>query len=365
MSELPLGVRPDLTDLAPYISPQLPAQVRLNTNESPYPPPPELVDEVAEGLRAEALNRYPERDANALVDGLAVRTGRPREGLWIANGSNEVFLHLFLAFGGPERICLTFEPTYSLHANIARIAGTNVVAGARSSSWDVSDDAVRNALDLHDPDIVMFCSPNNPTGNLESRSSLEVALERAPMVIVDEAYIEFARAGSSFTPMLDAHPNLLIVKTFSKAWSLAGVRLGYLMATPGIIEELLRVRLPYHLSTFTQLAGTAALRYEDTGAERITAIATERSRISEALTAMGLEVYPSEANFVLFEPGDRSQPDPERTAALWGRLLDRGVLVRHYPSSPVLASTLRVTAGRPEETDAFLEALEETLKEMS
>jgi histidinol-phosphate aminotransferase len=364
MNARPLGVRPDLADLAPYISPQLPAKVRLNTNESPYPPPKELVDEVAEALRSEALNRYPERDANALVDGLAERTGWPREGLWIANGSNEVFLHLFLAFGGPERTCLTFEPTYSLFSNIARIAGTKVAAGARGPDWEVADDTVREALELHDPDIVVFCSPNNPTGAIESTSAIEAALEHAAMVVVDEAYIEFASPGSSFGPMLEKHSNLVIVNTFSKAWSLAGVRLGYLRTTPGVIEELLRVRLPYHLSTFTQLAGVAALGHEDDGARRVAAIAAERDRIVDALGEMGLGVYPSSANFVLFETGDRTNPDPDRSAAIWQKLLDRGVLVRHYPSSPVLASTLRVTAGLPEETDAFLEALRTTLEEM-
>lgn len=357
-----LGVRSDLADLAPYISPQLPAKVRLNTNESPYPPPREMLEEVEQGLRAEALNRYPERDARSLTDGLAARTGWSRDGIWIANGSNEVFLHLFLAFGGPERTCLTFEPTYSLHSNIARIAGTMTASAPRARTWDIPGGTLEGALDEHRPDIVLFCSPNNPTGLLESRAAVEMALQRAPLVVVDEAYIEFARDGSSLSELLDDHPNLVIVNTFSKAWSLAGVRLGYLLADPAIVEELYRVRLPYHLSTFTQLVGNAALRHENDGAQRIAAIVGERERIMQGLSDRGFEPYPSEANFVLFDTGDRSPSGGDRTDAIWKGLLDRGVLVRNYSSSPMLAGALRVTAGLPEETDAFLKALDEVLE---
>lgn len=350
-----LPVRSDLAGIEPYVSPQLPAEYRMNTNESPYPPPQELVDEVADELRNVRFNRYPDRDASALFGLLAEDTRWPREGLWIANGSNEVFLHLFLTFGGPERKVLTFEPTYSLHSLIARITGTSVVSAERDENWEVTVALAEAAITQHAPDIVVFCSPNNPTGNLERWDAIEVALQRAPLVVVDEAYVDFAGTkDASVASRLAEHPNLVITDTFSKAWSLAAARLGFLMAAPAVVEAMLKVRLPYHLSAVSQALGAAALRHRTSSGEILDRILVERDRIAEALESLDLHVYPSDANFVLFEVGERS-------AAVWQALLDRGVLVRNYPNHPRLGSCLRVTAGLPEETDAFLTALKEVL----
>ncbi|HJR44063.1 MAG TPA: histidinol-phosphate transaminase [Actinomycetota bacterium] len=347
-----LNVRADLTAVSPYVSPQQPARFRMNTNESPYAPPPELVQEVAREIEHVALNRYPDRDANRLFDAMSEHLGWPRDGLWIANGSNEVFMHLFLAFGGPGRSTMLFEPTYALHALIPSIASTRVAALERSDDFTIDLDAAVDAIRAQRPEIVIVCSPNNPTGGCEAVRSVEVLLAEAPgLVVVDEAYIEFARPEDSVRSLLAAHENLVVVKTFSKAWRLAGVRIGYMLAHPALISELARVRLPYHLSAITQVVGEAALRHADQTLELVRSIAEERDRIALELQAMGVMTFPSRANFVLFEIDD----PPE----VWRRLLDRGVLVRSYPEHPRLNRCLRVTAGLSEETDAFLGAMRE------
>jgi histidinol-phosphate aminotransferase len=350
----PLGARPDLAGVARYVSPQRPARVRLNTNESPYPPPQELVDEVVEEVRSSALNRYPDDGATALLDALSGFMGWPAEGLAVANGSNEVFMHLLLAFGGPGRSAMTFEPTYSLHSLIPAIAGTRTHRLGRDESFEIDLDEALAAIRRHCPEMVIVCSPNNPTGGCEAVDTVRVLVEECPaIVVVDEAYGEFAEPEDSVRTLLDEHPNLVLVKTFSKAWRLAGARLGYMLADPALVSELGRVRLPYHLSVFTQAVGRAAIRHADDTAEVVTRITAERDRIAVELQAMGVKVFPSRANFVLFQVDDAE--------CIWDRLLEREVLVRKDTGQPALQGCLRVTAGLPEETDAFLGAMEEAL----
>jgi histidinol-phosphate aminotransferase len=349
-----LSVRADLAGVAPYVSPQRPARYRMNTNEAPYPPPEALVKEVAAEIGTITLNRYPDRDATRLFAAISDHVGWPKEGLWVANGSNEVFMHLFLAFGGPQRVSLTFEPTYALHTLIPRIAGTRTVRQERGVGFAIDIAAATAAIERDRPDIVIVCSPNNPTGNHEPRATIEALLSVAPgLVVVDEAYGEFAPADHSCIPLLENHPNLVVTKTFSKAWRLAGVRIGYMLADPALVAELARVRLPYHLSAITQVVGEAAVHHAGETLDMVRAICTERDRIVTELTTRGVTTFPSSANFVLFEV---SEPD-----AIWQGLLDRGVLVRTYSGVPGLERCLRVTAGLPEETAAFVAALDDVL----
>ena len=357
----PLSVRPSLADVEAYVSPQQPAKFRMNTNESPYAPPQELVDEVTRELAASEFNRYPDKDARELLAALAEHTDWSEDGLWIANGSNEVFLQLFLAFGGPERTALTFEPTYSLHSLIARITDTGHVAATRPEGWTLDATAVSAALEKHEVDIALLCSPNNPTGAVETLDVIELLLKKVPLVVVDEAYIEFAAGEASARSLLDGHENLVITRTFSKAWRLAGARLGYLLGHPSVIDGLRKVRLPYHLSSPSQLLGLAALRSSGATLEAVEAIKNERLAISEGLRGMGITTYPSDANFVLFEVAGGSDDPAARTTEVWSALLDRGVLVRSYAANPFLSHCLRVTAGTPEETAAFLDAVEEVV----
>lgn len=354
VTSVPLDVRADLVELEAYRSPQRDARYRMNTNESPYPPPRQLVEEVVAELKQTSFHRYPDQDAKALVAAVAERNSWTPEGVWIANGSNEVFLHLFLAFGGPDRTSLTFEPTYSLHTLIPRVAGTRTVRIPRHAIGALDGAAVSAALRESDPDIVLFCSPNNPTGSLETRAAIETALaDPGLLVVVDEAYIEFAHPDASVRDLLDDHPNLVVTKTFSKAWSLAGARLGYLLAHPWLVERLAKVRLPYHLSSPSQLLGIAALRHADSALGLVEAIKQERDRLGAGIQALGLSAYASEANFVLFEVDD--------PRSVWSRLLEKDVLIRDYSASPMLGRCLRVTATKPEETEVFLAALAEVL----
>lgn len=349
-----LTVRAGLADVAAYVSPQQPARYRMNTNESPYAPPAELVTEVAAEIERIALNRYPDRDANDLYQAMSEHVGWPREGLWIANGSNEVFMHLFLGFGGPGRSGMLFEPTYALHSLIPTIASTKVVRLERSDDFTIDLDAAVGAIKKERPEIVIVCSPNNPTGGCEPLPVVRALLAEAPgLVVVDEAYIEFAHDDESARSLLEEHDNLVLVKTFSKAWRLAGVRIGYMLAQPALVTELARVRLPYHLSAPTQVVGRAALRHSTRTLELVRSIAEQRDRIALELQALGVLTYPSRANFVLFEVDDPPQ--------VWRELLDRDVLVRAYPDHPRLRDCLRVTAGLPEETEAFVAAMREVM----
>jgi histidinol-phosphate aminotransferase len=340
--------------VAPYVSPQQPARYRMNTNEAPYPPPQALVEEVAAGIADIALNRYPDRDAVSLVDAIATHARWPADGLWVANGSNEVFMHLFLAFGGPGRKSLTFEPTYSLHTLIPRITGTLTLQLERDDDLRVDIDAAVRVITTERPEIVIVCSPNNPTGGCETRATVEALLDAAPgLVVVDEAYGEFDGHEHSSVELLNDHPNLVITKTFSKAWRLAGVRIGYMLADPALVVELARVRLPYHLSAITQLVGVAAIRHSEDTLAMVRSIVGERDRMATELSALGLKTYPSSANFLLFEVDD---PDE-----IWRGLVESDVLVRNYSGVPGLERCLRVTAGLPEETDAFVAAIKEAL----
>jgi histidinol-phosphate aminotransferase len=354
-ADLPLSVRTDIADLTPYQSPQRAARFRMNTNESPYQPPRDLLEEVFDEVRAATLNRYPDHAAAALLEALARHTSWPVEGISAGNGSNEVLLHLFLAFGGPDRRALVFEPTYSLHKTIPQMTGTRVVTGKRADNFRIDSGAAAREIDEIAPEIVVVCSPNNPTGNCEDPETVDALASAAPgLVIVDEAYVEFAGPGRDLQRLLEDHTNLVIVKTLSKAWRLAGVRLGYMLADPAVTSLIARVRLPYHLSTFSQAIGVAALRRTDDALEHIRAITQERDRIGRSLNDMNVECFESHANFLLFRVAESHK--------VWSELLDHGVLIRDYSATPGLEECLRVTAGTPEETDAFLDAMRATIK---
>ena len=350
LDELP--IRDDLRGAQPYGAPQLDVAVRLNTNENSHPVPPVVVEAIAAAVAAEVagLNRYPDREAVALRADLASYLGHGLTGdhLWAANGSNEVLQQLLQAFGGPGRTALGFTPAYSMHPILAAGTGTRWVDGARDGRFDLSPDSAAAQVAEHQPDVVFLCSPNNPTGTALDPAVIDAVLAVAPgMVIVDEAYAEFARAGTpSALTLLEAHPRLVVTRTMSKAFALAGARVGYLAATPAVVDALRLVRLPYHLSSLTQAAARAALAHADVLLSTVDALKAERDRIVATLTEQGLEVVPSDANFVLF-----GRFADQR--ATWQRLLDAGVLVRDVG----LPGWLRVTAGTTEETDAFLTAV--------
>ncbi|GAA1003777.1 histidinol-phosphate transaminase [Streptomyces thermogriseus] len=359
-----LPIRDELRGKSPYGAPQLDVPVRLNTNENPYPLPEPLVERIAERVReaARALNRYPDRDAVELRTRLAeylTRTGGHPVGagnVWAANGSNEVIQQLLQTFGGPGRSAIGFEPSYSMHALIARGTGTRWITGPRDEDFTIDLPAAEKAIAEHRPDVVFVTTPNNPTGGAVPSETVLALYEAAQaakpsMVIVDEAYVEFSHKGS-LLPLLEGRPNLVISRTMSKAFGAAGLRLGYFAAHPAVVDAVQLVRLPYHLSSITQATALAALEHTDTLLGYVEQLKSERDRLVAELRAAGYEVTEPDANFVQFGRFADSH-------AAWRKILDRGVLVRDNG----VPGWLRVTAGTPAENDAFLDAIRELKKE--
>jgi histidinol-phosphate aminotransferase len=360
-ADLPL--RPELRGQVPYGAPQLDVAHRLNVNENPYPPSSAMVADVAAAVAKATtdLNRYPDRDATALRADLAAYIGTDvpagpevtGEQVWAANGSNEVMIQLLQAFGGPGRVALSFAPTYSMYPDYARTTFTEYRTLPRRDDFTVDLGAALGHVAADQPDVILLASPNNPTGTALPLVDVD-ALCRASrgMVVVDEAYAEFRRPGTrSAIELLEAHPRLVVTRTMSKAFALAGARLGYLVASPQVVDAVQLVRLPYHLSAVTQAVARTALRHAPELLGSVAALRAERDALVAWLRAQpGLVAADSDANFVLF--GRFVDRD-----AIWQRLLDRGVLVR--ATGP--AGWLRVSAGTPEEMAAFRTALTDSL----
>ncbi|HZE67492.1 MAG TPA: histidinol-phosphate transaminase [Sporichthyaceae bacterium] len=360
-TDLPL--RDDLRGLSAYGAPQLDVAVRLNTNENPFGPSPALAADLAAAVAdvALSLNRYPDRDAEALRAELAGYLGHGLMGqnltaqqIWAANGSNEIIQQILMAFGGAGRRALGFEPSYSMHRLISLATQTEWINGHREADFTLDPEHALAQVAEHRPDVVFLTSPNNPTGTALPLDVVAAVYDAAPgLVVVDEAYAEFARDGvPSALSLLPGRKRLVVTRTMSKAFAMAGLRLGYLAADPELVDCLLLVRLPYHLSELTQAAARVALRHRVDLLRTVAELRAERDRLVTELTADGSVVVPSDANFVLF--GGLTD-----AAAVWHAVLDRGVLIRDVG----LPGWLRVTAGTPAENDAFLDALRAVRKQ--
>ena len=350
LSDLP--IRDSLKGRTPYGAPQLHVPIALNVNENTHRIPEPVALDVVSRLAAAVINinRYPDREFSTLREKLAnyLGFGLNANQLWAANGSNEVIQQIFQAFGGPGRKALGFHPTYSMYSLIALGAETDYVESDRADRYELTPELIRAAIAEHQPDIIMLCSPNNPTGTPLSLSCIEAAYEATSgIVVVDEAYAEFSHGQEqSAISLLPNRPRLLVSRTMSKAFAFAGARLGYLAADPAVIDALRLVRLPYHLSAFTQAAAEAALDHSQELLATVADIQVQRDRLLVELAELGYDPYRSDANFVLFAGVE----DPN---AMFEALLARGILVRNVG----IPNTLRVTAGTPSETTAFLEAL--------
>ncbi|NDH97588.1 MAG: histidinol-phosphate transaminase, partial [Actinobacteria bacterium] len=343
--------------MAGYHSPQIDVDVRLNTNESPEPPPEGFADAVAARVAEIAWHRYPQRSASALRSRIGANYGLSASQVFAANGSNEVLQTLLLTFAGPGRSAAVFEPTYALHSHLSRITGTAVIEGERNDDFSLDLDEVERVIVEHRPDVVFLCSPNNPTGVVDPEASIRRVLEltaaHGGLLCVDEAYGQFADF-SAVTLLGDDIP-LVVSRTYSKTWAMAAVRLGYLLAPSWVIDELEKVVLPYHLDAMTQIAGEVALDHLDAMNDRVARLVDERERLLAGLADLPVDVWPSGSNFVLLRPQHLSGED------VWQGLVDRSVLVRNCASWPRLQGCLRVTIGTPDEDDRFLEALTEVL----
>ncbi|NYF16414.1 histidinol-phosphate aminotransferase [Microbacterium sp. AK009] len=347
-----LPIRDDLRGQIPYGAPQAQLPVALNVNENTHPVPAEVADDIldAVAIALRDVNRYPDREFTGLREHLAdyLGHGLVREQIWAANGSNEVLQHLLQAFAGPGRTAFGFAPTYSMYPLLTRGTGAAWQTGSRAHDFTVSAESAAAQVAEAEPDVVFLCAPNNPTGTPLPLDVIDAVYDAARgIVIVDEAYVEFApHDAPSAVTLLPDRPRLVVSRTMSKAFAFAGARVGYLAADPAVIDALRLVRLPYHLSALTQAAATAALQHAPTMLRMVDEIVAQRDRISATVSALGFEPYESWTNFVLF--GGVADP-----AATWQALYDRGVLIRDVG----IPNHLRVTAGTDQETTAFLDAL--------
>lgn len=353
LADLPL--RDELRGEEAYGAPQLDVDVRLNTNENPYPPSDDLIADLVAQVEkvASDLNRYPDRDAVALRSALADYVTRQTgvditvDQVWAANGSNEILQQLLQAFGGPGRSAMGFVPSYSMHPILSSGTQTEFIGIDRDpETFDIDMDSALAAIAEHRPDVIFITTPNNPTGNLTTLADLRRIIEAAPgIVIVDEAYAEFTEESSATTLLAEFPSKLVVSRTMSKAFDFAGGRLGYFVANPAFIDAVMLVRLPYHLSTLTQAAATVALRHSDATLSTVAKLADERDRVVAALNSYGYDVIDSYSNFVFFGRfADAS--------TAWQSFLDEGVLIRDVG----VPGRLRATIGLPSENDALLAA---------
>lgn len=351
-----LPLRDNLRPLSPYGAPQVPAQASLNTNENPYALSSKLARAIAARVEEVAvnLNRYPDRDAVKLRGELArfinelSGTDVAVSNIWAANGSNEIIQSLFLAFG--RGAALGFTPSYSMHSLIAKVTNVFWIDGKRRSDFSLDiDSAVAQVIEAK-PVLTFITTPNNPTGSsvtIEEISRLSAAVSQVGgLLIVDEAYAEFSDETSAVT-LIKENPHVLVIRTMSKAFAFAGVRLGYLVADPAVIDAMLLVRLPYHLSALTQAAAEVALEFQSELLGTVAQLRSDREVVAKELTNLGLTVLPSKANFLLFSGFDMD------SATLWKALLEEGVLIRDVG----LSGYLRVTIGSAAENQRFISAL--------
>ncbi|MEX2563184.1 MAG: histidinol-phosphate transaminase [Nitriliruptoraceae bacterium] len=355
MSTDRVPVRDNLVDVEPYGAPQLDVPVRLNTNETAEAPPAGYLEEVARRLQSLALHRYPDRDHVDLRAALARRHGVDPSQTWAANGSNEILLQLLQAYAGPRRRVAMFRPSYSMYPELCRTAMSEVVAIDLDDAFQIEPEATIAALVDSGPHVVMIASPNNPVGaTVAPEIIVDIHDQTSALIVVDEAYIEFAGPGASVVDRVADLQRLVVVRTFSKAFRLAGLRLGYLVAPDWVVNDVQKVRLPYHLDALKQVAGMVALEQESHFLEHRQRIVAERQRMAAALRGMaGVEVFDSSANFLLIRT---SHPD------LFGALLKQGVLVRDFSSAPRLAGCTRITVGTREDNDALLAAMKSVIE---
>ena len=359
-----LPLRNDLRGQVPYGAPQIDVATRLNTNENPFGPSKTLVKDLERALSeiGAQLNRYPDRDAVELRRSLAQYINQlsdttfSQSNIWASNGSNEIIQSIFLAFGGANRSALGFEPSYSMHQNIARSTGTSWLSMSRADDFTLDIDAACQRVISSKPTLVFLTTPNNPTGTITPIAQIAVLAQTCAQVnallIVDEAYQEFSNELSAVT-LIEKFPNIIICRTMSKAFAFAGARVGYLVAHPSVIDAMLLVRLPYHLSSATQALALVALSYSRELLANVALLSKERIRVGRELERLGVATLPSGANFFLFRAVN--------PRALWQALLDHGILIRDVG----LPDYLRVTVGTPDENDRFIAALSRALDESS
>ena len=348
-------IREDLKLFDGYHSPQLDVNIRLNTNESPLPPPEPWIKELQHVVSRIEWNRYPDRHAEELNSQLATYHNVDGSNIVCANGSNEVIQSVLLAFGGNDRSMMLFEPTYALHSHIGKVTGTNVIALDRNDSFLFGEEDLQKVIDGK-PNMVFLCSPNNPTGIIESKEMvtalLDICSKTGTLLLVDEAYGEFS--DWSAIELVEDNAPIVVTRTFSKAHGFAAGRLGYAVGAKRIVDGLKEVLLPYHLDSFKQIAGITALKYQDEMMQRVQYLKSQRDQVSKELRSLPFSVWESGANFILFKVEEGLNLTGRQ---LWEALADSSVLVRDCSNWPKLSDCLRVTIGTEKENKSFIDSL--------
>lgn len=347
--------KPEILALDGYHLKAYDCPVKLNQNESPFDVPDTLKEEILNTVRQKSWSRYPEPMQMDLVQALAKHVGANPDGLIVTNGSNTLIQLLLGVISAPGVDVVIPSPAFSLYDMYTNIFSGNVISVPLTSNYQFDVPAIQKAIQGERVRLAILCSPNNPTGCAISNSDLDTLLSSTnALIMVDEAYGEFNN--QTALDLLPKHPNLIILKTFSKAFGAAGVRIGYLIAHPSVRNEIIKGKIPFDINVFSHSAAMAILKHEDLIKERIAFICKERDRVYQALTQMSqVTAYPSDANLILFEVND-----PQ---AVFNGLIEQGVLIRNVTSYPMLQKALRVSIGTQEENDQFLSALARTLKE--
>jgi len=346
-------IKPRVKGLKAYaLSPDR-ASVKMNQNENPWDAPDALKRETLRRMSGRAWSRYPDFVPASLHEKLAAFAGWAAEGIVAGNGSNELIQATLMVTVDEGRRVLISEPTFALYRQVATVLGGEVLSVPLNGELRFDVNALREAIEKHGPDVVILCSPNNPTGCRVEVEDLESILSASgAIVVVDEAYFEFS--GRTVAPLLARHENLAVFRTFSKAMGMAALRVGYLMASPALAREVSKAVLPYNLNAFSQAAAEVAVEmYEEHLRPTVQRIVEERGRLYGALEKIrGLAPVRSHANFMVV----RSAIEPRR---VFRELLARDILVRDVSGYPMLAEYFRVSVGAPEENDRLIAALAE------
>lgn len=354
-------IRPAVRERSEYVvdAPSGDIEVKLNQNESPFDLPPAFKEELLEIFEQVEVNRYPTEQPERLRRALAEHDGVAPEGIIVGNGSNEITYTFGLAVLDPGSPVVLPRPMFSLYDKVARLQDADLTSVPARDDLRFDADGLVEAVAETEAVLTVLATPNNPTGLAMTLNEIERVVAASPgFVVVDEAYVEFNPEGTA-VELLDRHPNVIILRTLSKAFGLAGVRVGYLLAHPEVVRELMKARLPFMVSRFAEQTALAVLRRSDLVEKRVRRMRASIREITERLQAMeGVEVVPSQANFAIFTT-------PVPADALQERLADHGVLVRNMGGYPELKGYLRVSAGTEAENNAFLGALEKSLHEVA
>jgi histidinol-phosphate aminotransferase len=347
-------IKPEVRRLSAYTLKHVKADVKLDQNENPYELPQDLKEEVARRVLAKPWGRYPEFVPHSTTAALSKFTGWPEDGILIGNGSNELIMAGLSAVLGSARNAVIPQPTFTLYKLLSSVFQANTVTvPLNASDFSFNVDALEAAA--KDADVTVICSPNNPTGILLPAAALERILKATSgLVFLDEAYHEFS--GQTALTLLPANPNLIVLRTFSKAMSMAGLRFGYLMAHPEIAKEIHKTKLPYNVNVFTLAAAEMVLERGNVMRDAIQTLIGERQRVlAEVRKRPDVEAFDSCTNFFLIRTRKVARE-------LFDALYAQGVLVRDVSSYPMLDRVLRISVGKPQENDRFLSALDRALE---